>query len=266
MASEADELNQAAWRDRRTIDIFVRRSGFFRPAEALVMERLALAARDEPVLDIGVGGGRTSEFLTQITSDYLGIDYIPELVEAARRRLPGVRLEVMDARNLSPIPSGRFAAVVFSVNGIDGMSHRDRAQVLAEASRVLRPGGWFAYSTQNLDFARSGLRRRPDPRRAIRHPRRSLSFLRKVIRERFDRRRLRHVGEAGEGWAMIVSHAYGHPVVWHHVTRAEVVRELTQAGLGADPEIYTADGVDTLNRARAEVRSSPDLHVLARKA
>jgi SAM-dependent methyltransferase len=217
------------------------------------------------VLDIGVGGGRTAEFLGKITTNYLGIDYIPELVEAARRRLPGLRFEVMDARDLSEIASGRFAAAVFSLNGIDGMSHSDRGHVVAEVSRVLRPGGWFAYSTHNLAFARSGIRWRPDPRRTIRHPGRSLTFLNDLVRERWDRRRLRDVSEAGEGWALIVSRAYGHTVLWHHVTCAEVVRELKRAGFSDDVKVYAADGMDALNPDLAGALSSPDLHVLARK-
>ena len=51
-----------------------------------------------------------------------------------------------DARDL-PFHDGAFDVVVFAYNGIDFMaSAGERAAVLAEIGRVLRPGGWFVMS------------------------------------------------------------------------------------------------------------------------
>jgi SAM-dependent methyltransferase len=48
--------------------------------------------------------------------------------------------------------SGSFDFVLFSFNGIDYVNHSDRLTILKEIRRVLRPGGWFCFSTHNLNF------------------------------------------------------------------------------------------------------------------
>ena len=40
---------------------------------------------------------------------------------------------------------------MFSNNGIDAVDHEGRERILAEARRVLEPGGTFYYSTLNKD-------------------------------------------------------------------------------------------------------------------
>jgi SAM-dependent methyltransferase len=177
----------------------------------------------------------------------------------------------MDARDLSSFGPGEFAAVVFSLNGIDGLSHSDRARTFSEVHRVLRPGGWFAYSTLNLAFRLAGARWRPDPRRTIRHPTQSVRTARQMARSWWNRRRYRDLTESGEGWASIVSRAYERPVIWHNVTYPEALRELRSARLDAETEVYTSDGTDALKKLRGTATAlplpeSPELHVLARRA
>ena len=216
-----------------------------------------------------MGGGRTTEFFCDFTRDYLGIDYLGELVAAARRRFPQVRFEQMDARDLSALGSKRFAAVVFSFNGIDGMAHPDRIRTFSEIHRVLRPGGWFAYSTINLAHPLLGWR--PHPRRMVRQPLGSIRAARDHTLLRRDRRRLGDATEAGEGWATVVIRAYGHPLLLHRVSTQEAIRELRRAHFDADIEIYTSQGVAVFDEARGrggqpmQHPESPELHVLARR-
>src|SRR5581483_2753734 len=158
MQPERDRANRHAWGSRSVAEIFVRREGFINQAEAQMIQRLAREVRGQPILDIGVGGGRTTTLLRSISADYVGIDYLESLVQAARRRHPDVRYEHMDARDLSAFGDGSFALVVFSHNGIDGLSHHDRRIVVAETHRVLRPRGLFAYSTMNLEYRGAGHR------------------------------------------------------------------------------------------------------------
>lgn len=232
------------------------------------MQRLASEVQGQPILDIGVGGGRTTEFLCALTTDYLGIDYLGELVAAARRRFPRVRFEQMDARDLSPLGSESFAAVTFSFNGIDGMSHADRARAFSEIHRVLRPGGWFAYSTMNLAYPLPSWR--PHPLRIVRHPLASAKAAGDAALLWRDGRRLRHATEAGEGWGTMVRRAYGHPVLWHRVTVEEAIRELCKAGFDAEIEIFTSSGIRIARDRGASASSmlhpeSGDLHILARR-
>jgi ubiquinone/menaquinone biosynthesis C-methylase UbiE len=108
-------------------------------------------ARGVPILDIGVGAGRTVAHALEISSDYVGIDYTTSLLESARRRFPGVCLEWGDARDLSRFRDAQFGLVIFSYNGLDSMVHADRLTTLREIHRVHRHGGKFVFSTHNAD-------------------------------------------------------------------------------------------------------------------
>lgn len=106
------------------------------------------------MLDIGVGGGRTTLHFGRLVKRYVGVDYAEAMVQACRKRFadwPGhISFEVVDVRSLSTFPSGSFDFVLFSFNGIDYMSHADRLSALTEIRRVGKPGGLFCFSSHNL--------------------------------------------------------------------------------------------------------------------
>ncbi len=101
------------------------------------------------MLDIGVGTGRTVPYVAPAAAAYIGVDFMPNMIDAARLLHPGVDLRVADARKL-PFEDGQFTFVLFSFCGIDYVDPDERSGVLAEIHRVLVPGGMFAYSTHNL--------------------------------------------------------------------------------------------------------------------
>ena len=45
-----------------------------------------VVVRGQPILDLGVGGGRTVPLLRAVSSDYVAVDYTPAMGEACRRR------------------------------------------------------------------------------------------------------------------------------------------------------------------------------------
>lgn len=122
------------------------------PAERAIFERLSLRLQNAPVLDIGVGGGRTTPHLLGLTDDYTGVDYVPEYVEAMKERFPDARFIHSDARSLDGIEDNSYDFVLFSYNGIDCVSHEGRLQVLDSVHRVLKPGGTFMFSSHNRDY------------------------------------------------------------------------------------------------------------------
>jgi SAM-dependent methyltransferase len=62
----------------------------------------------------------------------------------------------MDARNMTFFPDGYFDFVLFSYCGIDYVSHEDRMKILSEIRRLLRKGGFFFFSTHNLNNFKRG--------------------------------------------------------------------------------------------------------------
>ena len=107
------------------------------------------------VLDVGVGGGRTTDFLMGRVKSYVGTDYAKKMVEICRQRYKAAvnkpKFHVCDVRNMDSFDNECFDFVLFSFNGIDYMNWEERDQSLQEINRVLRKGGYFAFSTHNLN-------------------------------------------------------------------------------------------------------------------
>ncbi|MEO3760964.1 class I SAM-dependent methyltransferase [Mycobacterium sp. B14F4] len=101
------------------------------------------------VLDIGVGGGRTTAYLAELSRDYVGIDYSEEMVRACRARYPSERFELCDASKLSVFADGSFDAVIFSFNGVDMLGSEGRSRCFSEVARVLADEGKFIFSSHN---------------------------------------------------------------------------------------------------------------------
>jgi SAM-dependent methyltransferase len=150
-----DRVNRRTYSNRGAVRQFAAASGWLERGERLAIECAAATARDAPILDIGIGGGRTTPLMTEISRTYVGIDYTPSMVEVARRRFPGLCFQEMDARTLR-FADGSFQLVTFSYNGIDSVDPAGRLEILRQVHRVLRPGGCFVFSTLNLHGAAWG--------------------------------------------------------------------------------------------------------------
>jgi len=145
-----DRINRKAWTSWGARHWFAAAVEPTDPGEAAAIARIADQVRGTPLLDVGVGGGRTVQMLRALSNDYVAIDYTPELVEICRRNHPGVSVHRMDARDLSAFADNSFGLVMFSFNGIDAVDHEGRDAILREFARVLRPGGLLLFSTHNM--------------------------------------------------------------------------------------------------------------------
>jgi SAM-dependent methyltransferase len=261
--AEQERVNVDVWRSAQVLDIFASRRGALDEGEAAMIGRILGEARGEPILDIGVGGGRTIPLLAPASPGYVAVDYLEEAVELARSAHPGVRVEQADARRLDGFPDLAFAGALFSFNGLDGMAHEDRAAVHRAVMRVLRPGGIFVYSTHNLDYQSAGL---PPWHRAwwdtSNGPRAFFSFLARLPGAMRSYRRLRSETVSGDGWAVLVGAGYDFGVLWHHVTAQEAAAEVRRAGW-EEPEMFAMSG--TPHQPGADTRSTMWFYVLARK-
>ena len=115
-----------------------------RALEGVGTVRLATA----DVLDVGCGAGDELERLVARGADRRrchGIDLLPDRVEEARRRLPGVDIREGDAREL-PFPDATMDVVVLKVVLSSVLDPEVTARIATEVDRVLRPGGavvWY---------------------------------------------------------------------------------------------------------------------------
>lgn len=146
---QMEVINRRTWSNPLSRRDYRNSSGFINEGERVVMDIGRQRSAGGRILDIGVGGGRTAGLLKDFGGDYTGIDYTPEMVTLAKSNYPAMRFQHMDARDLSAFASGSFDLVVFSYNGIDSVDAEGRQLVLAEVSRVLKPGGTFVFSTFN---------------------------------------------------------------------------------------------------------------------
>lgn len=102
------------------------------------------------VLDLGVGGGRTTPYLSRSAARYVGVDYASEMIRACRKKHPGLEFIEADASDLTAIPSCSFDAVVIAFNGLDYViPDEKRALCCAECHRVLKAGGVLLFSSHN---------------------------------------------------------------------------------------------------------------------
>ncbi len=93
---------------------------------------------DERALDVGTGAGAFAIALAPLVREVVGIDLVPELLAEGRKRAPAnVELVEGDATAL-PFDRASFDLVT-TARTLHHVSRPER--VLAEADRVLRPGG-----------------------------------------------------------------------------------------------------------------------------
>jgi ubiquinone/menaquinone biosynthesis C-methylase UbiE len=106
--------------------------------------------KGDAILDLGVGGGRTTPHLSRLASRYVGVDYAANMVAACQQKFPQLEFLVADATNLAMLGGGTFDSVVMAFNGIDALVPDEaRRRCLAEIRRVLKNGGVLIFSSHN---------------------------------------------------------------------------------------------------------------------
>jgi SAM-dependent methyltransferase len=263
VAAALDRRNQAVYSDGGLVRFYGDRS-FLYPAEAAILSRFEAEVRDRRILDLGVGGGRTTAPLLAVSSRYVGADYSLEMVETCRARYPGVAFSHCDARDMREFADGAFDLVLFSANGIDHVTQQDRRAILREVRRVLSPGGLFVFSSHHLGW--TGRRSPFDPRgtivprdtpRLARIPVRARNYLAGILNYRTSRRYERR----GDGHAMLAYPIHQYRLVLYHTTPAEQRRQLEAEGFG---EVEAVD----MAGATIDLQSPPGdffFHYVARK-
>ncbi len=223
--------------------------------------------RNQPILDLGVGAGRTVPFLRALTTNYAAIDFVPEMVGLARKRYRGVDIQVGDARDLSRFSDARFAMVNFSYMGIDSVDHEGRRDVLREAHRVLRKNGVFWFSTLNRDGPAARLRpwhlqwsnRKTRLGRFVGN----LQVLKETPTNLINYLRISDLRTDGDAWSIAPFHPHSFRLLVHYITLASQLDELAAVGFAANPIVFSDDGRRVTPRDNLAAVES--FNILARK-
>jgi SAM-dependent methyltransferase len=242
-----DGLNQAVWRDPHAVRGYRAAQGFSDAGEEAMYELVRARVRDEQILDIGVGGGRTVSLLLPLARRYVALDYAPAMVEACRQRFPHIDVSVGDARDLTRFADATFGLVTFSFNGIDAVDHEARKRVLAEVCRVLKPNGLFWFSTLNV--AGLGLRLRPwipewpeRDEKPLRFAYQTARMLARMPKRLLNYARLRPLFSEGNGWSVNTLSAHDYNLLVHYTSLAREQDELRERGFALELALDSGAG------------------------
>jgi 2-polyprenyl-6-hydroxyphenyl methylase/3-demethylubiquinone-9 3-methyltransferase len=122
-------------------------------AKRILLDRLKIDPRGVAALEVGCGGGVLTEEIARMGFDATGVDPSEPalLVAAAHARESRLRIRYLQGAGESlPFEDGSFG-VVFCCDVLEHV--RDLPAVVAEISRVLKPGGVFYYNTINRTWA-----------------------------------------------------------------------------------------------------------------
>ncbi len=145
---------------------------YFHPIIAgRIKEFLSLTEPLSSALDVGCGTGLSTVALKEIARRVTGIDASAEMISLSSKE-NGIRYFVAPAENL-PFGENEFDLITLS----QAFHWLDRSKFLAEAYRVLRPGGWLVVydnyfsgrMTENPEFHewfKNYLEKYPSPPRA----------------------------------------------------------------------------------------------------
>ena len=250
-----DDINKAAYASRDVVDWYKDFDFILKP-EAVIIEGIRAAIEGKKLLDIGIGAGRTTRFLLEVTQDYTGIDYTRDCVDLAQKKYPEARLIHRDARELSLFADLTFDFVLFSGNGIDYMSDDDRIKCLKEIRRVLKPNGFFTFSTHNRDYEYFDKLPWQEPKFDLKHIKSCIyTFLH--LPRHF---RMKKYETRTDRYAIINDTAHGFSLLTYYISHAEQVKQLIENGFDR-VEAYDLNG-----NAVENDRSFPWIYYLARRS
>lgn len=137
------EFEQAGWSDNATAQSYHQHLGQVTTGCVPDLLNAAEVKRGAKVLDVACGAGYVAAAARDRGADAVGVDFAPSQVRLAEQTYPGIRFLEGDAEDL-PFPDGGFDAVL-NAFGLPHVTNADKAA--AEAHRVLKSGGRFAYAS-----------------------------------------------------------------------------------------------------------------------
>jgi SAM-dependent methyltransferase len=250
-----DEVNRRAYTSQSVLSWY-QELEVIQKAELAILEKIERQIKDGRLLDIGMGGGRTTSLLLPISRDYVGIDYAPNLVAAAKEKYPAATILCRDARDLTCFDDASFDFVLVSNNGLDYMVHEERIKVMRDILRILKPDGYLMFSTHNRDYA--NFDRLPWQQTSSFN----LNLLKNCAHAFIHlprHLRIKKHARYSDLYAVINDNAHGYSLLTYYISIKRQIEQLTEVGF-VNTEAYDFEGI-----TRQADTTSPWIYYLSRK-
>jgi uncharacterized protein YceH (UPF0502 family) len=113
------------------------------PFESWLLRRVIELSGGAPVIEAGSGPGHIAAFLADAGAHATGLDLIPEMVDEARRRHPGVSYQVGDLRRLMRPTNHDGWGAVLAWYSLIHLAPSEMQAAITALARPLRPDGWL---------------------------------------------------------------------------------------------------------------------------
>lgn len=115
--------------------------------------------KGKKVLEIGCGGGIYLDIIARMGGEVAGQDISPEYVKDAAGYLSknNIKADIKVGDAVKLLFNDNYFDAVFSADFFEHITHEQKKKVIAEACRVLKPGGILVIKTPNLSYLRISL-------------------------------------------------------------------------------------------------------------
>ncbi len=198
------------------------------------------------ILDIGIGGGRTVNALRAISRDYIGVDYVAEMVDVCRSKFPDARFEYADARSMPQFPDASCDLIMFSWAGICMVDHAGRIAILKEVRRLLKKGGFFIFSSYNINSADATARFYfPEISWTFNPIKMTWSLVnwsRSSVNSLINRLKLHRFEVRTDEYALINDRCHDYSTMLYYIGLENQIKQLRSANFGGDIAAFDGDG------------------------
>jgi len=216
--------------------------------EQVAIDRIFDAVKGKRILDIGIGAGRTIGPLNEVSKNYIGVDYVQEMVDHCRQKHPDVHLEKADGRSMPQFADKSFDLIVFACNGISMVDQEGRLAILREVKRLLADGGYFLFSTCNRnDPQYNALLTLPEFQWTANPAKllvRAARFLGETIYRAWNRARYKRHEIITPEYAIVNDRAHHYRTMLYFISLAEQRKQLAEIGFKPELAVYDLSGAE----------------------
>jgi ubiquinone/menaquinone biosynthesis C-methylase UbiE len=140
--------NNSKWNNQKIIKWYISRK-HIQNGEKKILE-LVDFLNIKTMLDIGVGGGRTSMYFLNLVESYLGIDIVPDFIDTLQKKYSQKQFKCMNVLDITNLEK-TYDFILFSHNGIDNLlTLEEYTKALDNMYKVCNKNGYVCFSSHNI--------------------------------------------------------------------------------------------------------------------